>query len=65
MRNKETNTTVTGGIGFCGLLTIVFIVLKLLNKISWPWIWVLAPLWIEFIVAVLTVIIIIIGVTRK
>lgn len=65
MRNKETNTTITGGIGFCGLLTIVFIVLKLLNKISWPWIWVLAPLWIEFIVAVLTVIIIIIGVTRK
>lgn len=65
MRNKETNTTVTGGIGFCGLLTIVFIVLKLLNKINWSWIWVLAPLWIEFIVAVLTVIIIIIGVTRK
>ena len=65
MRNKETNTTVTGGIGFCGLLTIVFIVLKLLNKISWSWIWVLAPLWIEFIVAVLTIIIIIIGVTRK
>ena len=65
MRNKETNTTVTGGIGFCGLLTIVFIVLKLLNKISWSWIWVLAPLWIEFIVAVLTVIIIIIGVIRK
>lgn len=65
MRNKETNTTVTGGIGFCGLLTIVFIVLKLLNKISWSWIWVLAPLWIEFIVVVLTVIIIIIGVIRK
>lgn len=65
MKNKETNTTVTGGIGFCGLLTIVFIVLKLLNKISWSWIWVLAPLWIEFIVAVLTIIIIIIGVTRK
>jgi hypothetical protein len=65
MKNKETHTTVTGGIGFCGLLTIVFIVLKLLNKISWSWIWVLAPLWIEFIVAVLTVIIIIIGVIRK
>jgi len=65
MRNKETNTTVTGGIGFCGLLTIVFIVLKLLNKISWSWIWVLAPLWIEFIVAVLTCVIIIIGIKRK
>lgn len=34
-----------GGIGFLGLLTIVFIVLKLLNIIDWAWIWVLAPLW--------------------
>lgn len=36
----------TGGIGFFGLLTIVFIVLKLCNIISWSWIWVLAPFWI-------------------
>jgi hypothetical protein len=35
-----------GGIGFCGLLTIVFIVLKLLDVISWSWWWVLSPLWI-------------------
>lgn len=32
--------------GFTGTLTIVFIILKLLNKIDWPWIWVLSPLWI-------------------
>lgn len=44
--SKDKNTTVTGGIGFCGLLTIVFIVLKLLNIITWPWLWVLSPLWI-------------------
>lgn len=31
------------GIGFTGLLTIVFIVLKLLGKISWSWWWVLSP----------------------
>jgi len=35
------------GIGFCGLLTIVFIILKLLGKIDWSWLWVLAPLWIS------------------
>lgn len=35
-----------GGIGFFGLLTIVFIVLKLLDVISWSWWWVLSPLWI-------------------
>jgi len=40
-------TTVSGGIGFTGLLTIVFIVLKLLGKIDWAWIWVLSPLWIS------------------
>jgi len=45
--SKEKNTTVVnGGIGFSGLLTIVFIVLKLLNVIQWSWWWVLSPLWI-------------------
>ncbi|MDR1605587.1 MAG: hypothetical protein LBS41_00605 [Streptococcaceae bacterium] len=38
------------GIGFCGLLTIVFIVLKLLNVIDWSWVWVLAPIWIPLAV---------------
>ena len=36
----------SGGIGFVGLLTIVFIVLKLVGKITWSWWWVLSPLWI-------------------
>lgn len=33
-------------IGFLGLLTIVFIALKLTGVIAWSWIWVLSPLWI-------------------
>ena len=45
----------TGGIGFCGLLTIVFIVLKLIGIIDWSWIWVLAPLWIELIIVLVIV----------
>ena len=36
----------SGGIGFCGLLTIAFIVLKLCKVISWSWLWVLSPLWL-------------------
>ena len=36
----------SGGIGFFGLLTIAFIVLKLIGVIDWSWIWVLAPTWI-------------------
>ena len=36
----------SGGIGFCGMLTILFIGLKLCNVIDWSWCWVLSPLWI-------------------
>lgn len=45
--SKETTIT-KSGIGFPGLLTIAFIVLKLCGVISWSWLWVLAPLWISF-----------------
>lgn len=41
--------TNTGCIGFAGLLTIIFIVLKLLGVISWGWIWIFAPMWITAI----------------
>ena len=36
----------SSGIGFVGLLTILFIGLKLTNYINWRWLWVLSPLWI-------------------
>jgi len=54
----------SGGIGFCGLLTIVFIVLKLTHVINWSWWWVLSPSLISlglalilFIIAVIIIII--------
>lgn len=40
-------------IGFAGLLTLIFIILKLTNLIAWSWLWVLAPLWIGLILTVL------------
>lgn len=43
MSNNSSSSS--GGMGFFGLLTIVFIVLKLTHVISWPWVWVLFPLW--------------------
>lgn len=55
----ETKTTHSGGIGFFGLLTIVFIVLKLTGVITWSWVMVLSPLWIPL--AVLAVVGIIIA----
>jgi hypothetical protein len=42
------STSASGGIGFAGLLTIVFITLKLTHYIDWSWLWVLSPLWISF-----------------
>lgn len=33
------------GIGFLGLLGIVFIILKLTDVIDWSWWWVTLPLW--------------------
>ena len=46
----KNNSTASGGIGFFGLLAIVFITLKLCDVIAWSWWWVLAPLWIPFAV---------------
>jgi hypothetical protein len=36
-----------GGIGFSGLLTVLFIGLKLTHVIDWSWLWVLAPMWVS------------------
>lgn len=47
------NKTSRGGIGFCGLLVIVFITLKLCKVIAWSWIWVLAPIWIPVVLALI------------
>lgn len=57
MENKTINNK---GIGFFGLLTIAFIVLKLCGVISWSWIWVLAPLWITWSVALIIALIVVI-----
>lgn len=58
--DRETNVS-KSGIGFTGLLTIAFIVLKLCGVISWSWLWVLAPLWISFGLGLVIFIIIAIG----
>lgn len=37
------NKNTTGGVGFCSLLQIAFIVLKLCGVIEWSWFCVLLP----------------------
>lgn len=46
----------SAGIGFVGLLQLVFIVLKFLNVIAWPWYLVLLPLEIEGALLILALI---------
>lgn len=43
------NNNSSGGIGICGVLGIVFIVLKLVGVIKWSWVWVLCPFWIPVV----------------
>lgn len=49
------NSTSSGGIGFTGLLTILFIALKLTHVITWSWWWVLSPVWISTALAIVIV----------
>jgi len=51
--SKNSSSSSSGGIGFVGLLTILFIALKLLGKIAWSWWWVLSPIWISTLLVVL------------
>lgn len=42
----------SGGIGFCGALTVLFVGLKLTDHIDWSWWWVLSPIWIPLAILV-------------
>ena len=54
----------SAGLGIAEVLTLIFVVLKLIGVIDWPWIWVLSPLWIGVAVCVI-IAIIVYGVFKK
>ena len=56
MSSNRNNSS--SGIGICEVLTIVFIVLKLVGAINWSWLWVLCPLWIDILLTVIVLVII-------
>ncbi len=61
MANSSSSSS--SGIGFPGLLTVLFIGLKLTGHITWPWVWVLSPLWISFLIfIVIAAVILILGI---
>lgn len=47
------------------LLLIAFIVLKLTGVIDWPWVWVLAPLWVPIAVALVVILFLLALTARK
>lgn len=49
LTTQTTQWHATGNLGFGSLLAIVFITLKLCGVITWSWWWVLAPLWLPFV----------------
>ena len=55
--NNKSNTSSSSGINFTGLLTILFIGLKLTGYITWSWWWVLSPIWITFLIVIVMVIV--------
>lgn len=57
----RTDKTVNLSFDFFGILTLIFITLKLCKVINWSWWWVLAPTWIPCSIIALVVVIIIIA----
>ena len=55
MSDSKSSSSANSGIGFAGMLTILFIGLKLTHNIDWPWVWVLSPLWIGLALGLLII----------
>jgi hypothetical protein len=59
MSNNSSSSS--SGIGFTGLLTVLFVGLKLTHVITWSWWWVLSPIWISFLIGLAFAVIILIS----
>jgi hypothetical protein len=42
---SDSSNSSSGGIGFLGLLAVLFIALKLTHVIDWNWVYILMPIW--------------------
>lgn len=59
------NNKTSSGIGFTGILALIFITLKLIGIIDWSWVWVLSPIWISFLCILLWVMVVFIVLKRR
>lgn len=64
--SNSSSSSSSGGIGFVGLLTVLFIGLKLTGFISWSWWWVLSPIWITALLVLATLaVVLVVAVLRE
>lgn len=70
MSYKDTGSSSSSGIGFTGLLTVVFVALRLIpykngHVINWSWWWVLSPIWITTLLAFLIILGVLVFIVAK
>lgn len=54
---KEQSSVASGGIGILGVLTILFVVLKLLHVIEWSWLIVFLPVLIGLALKIIWIVV--------
>lgn len=65
MSSSSSSSSSSSGIGFVGMLTVLFIALKLTGYITWSWVWVLSPIWITVIITIVAIFGVIAMITPK
>ena len=55
--SNSSSTRESFGVSIFGLLTVVFVVLKLCHVIDWSWWWILSPLWIPIAISIVILIV--------
>jgi hypothetical protein len=60
---SNSNSSSSGGVGFFGLMFLIFMTLKLTNYIDWSWWWVTIPLWGGF--ALIFIILVIVAIIKS
>lgn len=60
---ENKNSNVYNGIGFFGLLQVVFIALKVAKVINWSWWLVFLPTWIDLGICLIIIIVVVVMVT--
>jgi hypothetical protein len=54
------NSSSSGGVGFFGLMFLIFMTLKLTGVIDWSWWWVTSPLWGGFALIFIVIMIVVV-----